>query len=174
MHEGFGADLTSGGFPLDNDVDSASQVIATPSKAKRKRRKVSKQEPVADAQAPVGNDGDDVEVPVEELEPKVRTVTLTKYYEQRYSLFSRYDHGILLDDESWYSVTPEALAIHHARRCCRDNSAYPERVLVDACCGVGGNTIAFSSHCNRVIAIDIDPLKVIVVGLLCGILIVCF
>jgi hypothetical protein len=63
------------------------------------------------------------------------TKTETKYYEQRYSLFSkysaalasvevahsvliaRYDRGIQLDDESWYSVTPEALAMHHAERC---------------------------------------------------------
>jgi tRNA/tmRNA/rRNA uracil-C5-methylase (TrmA/RlmC/RlmD family) len=32
--------------------------------------------------------------------------------------------------------------------------------MVDACCGVGGNSIAFASTCKLVIAIDIDPLKI--------------
>ena len=39
-----------------------------------------------------------------------------KYWAQRRRLFSRYDEGILLDRESWYSVTPEAIAAHTARR----------------------------------------------------------
>ena len=33
----------------------------------------------------------------------------------RYRLFSKFDHGVQLDDESWYSVTPEAIAMHIAR-----------------------------------------------------------
>jgi trimethylguanosine synthase len=41
---------------------------------------------------------------------------LQRYYRQRYSLFTRFDSGILLDHESWYSVTPEAIAQHHARK----------------------------------------------------------
>lgn len=84
------------------------------------------------------------------------TKTETKYFEQRYNLFSLYDKGIQLDDESWYSVTPELVAHHQAARCSKVSS-----VIVDACCGVGGNTIAFSSYCHRVIAIDVDPLKVV-------------
>lgn len=76
-----------------------------------------------------------------------------KYYEQRYSLFSLYDRGIQLDDESWYSVTPEQLAAHHAQRCHGD-------VIIDGCCGVGGNTIAFAATCRLVVAIDVDPLKI--------------
>lgn len=43
----------------------------------------------------------------------------TKYYDQRYRLFSRYDQGILLDEESWYSVTPEIIAQDIARKCHR-------------------------------------------------------
>lgn len=31
-------------------------------------------------------------------------VALTKYYGQRYSLFSKYDQGIVLDHEGWFSV----------------------------------------------------------------------
>jgi trimethylguanosine synthase len=41
---------------------------------------------------------------------------LSKYYAQRYDLFELYDGGVLLDAESWYSVTPEAIARHHARK----------------------------------------------------------
>lgn len=79
--------------------------------------------------------------------------------------------------EGWYSVTPEKIAEHIARRCATD-------VIIDAFCGVGGNTIQFAMTCHRgrsggvssllswfsqhqtvvresstVIAIDIDPVK---------------
>jgi hypothetical protein len=40
---------------------------------------------------------------------------LEKYWLQRYSLFSRYDEGIKLDEEGWYSVTPEVVARHQAQ-----------------------------------------------------------
>ena len=71
----------------------------------------------------------------------------------RYNLFSRFDEGIELDDESWFSVTPEAIAQHIAERCRCD-------VIIDAFCGVGGNAIQFAQTCNHVIAIDIDPEKI--------------
>ena len=32
---------------------------------------------------------------------------MSKYWAQRYRLFSVYDEGVRLDPESWYSVTPE-------------------------------------------------------------------
>jgi hypothetical protein len=41
----------------------------------------------------------------------------TKYYDQRYRLFSRYDEGIVLDEESWFSATPEAIAKDIAKNC---------------------------------------------------------
>ncbi len=31
-------------------------------------------------------------------------------FDQRHSLFDMYDEGCLLDEESWFSVTPEAIA----------------------------------------------------------------
>ncbi|XP_028396845.1 LOW QUALITY PROTEIN: trimethylguanosine synthase-like [Dendronephthya gigantea] len=79
--------------------------------------------------------------------------TLAKYWHQRYRLFSLYDEGIKMDDESWFSVTPERIAKHIAHRCRCD-------LIVDAFCGVGGNSIQFAFTCERVIAIDIDPVKV--------------
>ena len=78
---------------------------------------------------------------------------LAKYWHQRYRLFSRYDEGIKMDDEAWFSVTPERIAKHIAHRCRCD-------LIIDAFCGVGGNSIQFAFTCERVIAIDIDPVKV--------------
>ncbi len=62
---------------------------------------------------------------------------MRKYWFQRYRLFSRFDQGIKLDTESWYSVTPEKIAQHIAERCRCD-------VIVDGFCGVGGNAIQVS------------------------------
>ena len=58
-----------------------------------------------------------------------------------------------MDEESWYSVTPEKIAKHIADVCrCG--------LVVDAFCGVGGNAIQFARTCDRVIAIDIDSNKI--------------
>ena len=42
---------------------------------------------------------------------------LRKYYQQRYKLFHRFDSGILLDNESWFSVTPEKIAQFISFKC---------------------------------------------------------
>jgi hypothetical protein len=39
-----------------------------------------------------------------------------KFYKKRRYLFSRYDMGIKLDEESWYSVTPESLGEYVAEK----------------------------------------------------------
>ncbi|KAI0793711.1 S-adenosyl-L-methionine-dependent methyltransferase [Fomes fomentarius] len=77
---------------------------------------------------------------------------LQKYFSQRERFFSLYSSGCLLDEEGWYSVTPEAIADQIADRC-RCN------VVLDAFCGVGGNAIAFAKTCERVIALDISPVR---------------
>jgi len=78
---------------------------------------------------------------------------ISKYWAQRYRLFSKYDEGIQLDEESWYSVTPEKIAKHIADKCrCG--------LVLDGFCGVGGNAIQFAMNCDRVIAVDIDPEKI--------------
>lgn len=77
---------------------------------------------------------------------------LGKYWCQRYLLFSRFDEGIKMDEEGWFSVTPEAIAKHHASR-------GSGGVVIDCFTGVGGNAIQFASRSHYVIAIDLDPKK---------------
>ncbi|KAK4277477.1 hypothetical protein QN277_015473 [Acacia crassicarpa] len=81
------------------------------------------------------------------------SASIGKYWLQRYSLFSRFDHGIQMDEEGWFSVTPEPIAQHHALRCACG-------IIVDCFTGVGGNAIQFAQQCRHVIAIDIDPRKI--------------
>lgn len=66
------------------------------------------------------------------------TQLVHKYWLQRYDLFSRFDEGIELDEEGWYSVTPECVAARHAERC-------NGRVVVDCFTGCGGNAIQFAA-----------------------------
>ncbi|KAL6532403.1 hypothetical protein OROGR_014373 [Orobanche gracilis] len=82
------------------------------------------------------------------------TPLVEKYWCQRYDLFSKYDEGIRMDEEGWFSVTPEEIAASQAKRCAGAG------VVIDAFTGVGGNAIQFALVCYHVIAIDIDPKKV--------------
>lgn len=92
------------------------------------------------------------------LPPEIASVPeLAKYWAQRYRLFSRFDDGIKLDKEGWFSVTPEKIAEHIAGRV---SQSFQCDTVVDAFCGVGGNTIQFALTGKRVIAIDIDPVKI--------------
>ena len=95
-----------------------------------------------------------------------------KHWKKRYTLFSKFDQGIIIDSrESWYSVTPESIAKSHAQHCRHmlhhsKISSYlgpmykNSNVCLDAFCGVGGNAIQFAKTCDKVVAIDIDPIKI--------------
>ena len=109
------------------------------------------------------------EPPVPVPEELVSFPHISKYWAQRYRLFSMYDDGVKLDQESWYSITPEKIAEHIAERCrfkfaneISTSKVIFSRcdVIVDGFCGVGGNAIQFAFTCERVIAIDIDPTKI--------------
>ncbi|CAN6482265.1 unnamed protein product [Victoria cruziana] len=78
---------------------------------------------------------------------------IEKYWTQRFNLFSRYNEGIKLDEEGWYSVTPETIASSQAKTC-RD------ALVIDCFSGVGGNAIQFAKSGCHVLAIDLDPRKV--------------
>jgi trimethylguanosine synthase len=62
-----------------------------------------------------------------------------KYWCQRYLLFSRFDKGVKMDEEGWFSITPESIARHHASRC-------GSGIIVDCFTGVGGNAIQFAQR----------------------------
>jgi len=74
---------------------------------------------------------------------------------------------MILDNEAWYSTTPRAIAEHQAKACFaqvgRENIV-KERVVLDAFCGVGGNSIAFAKAGYKVIGCDIDSEKVTMVS----------
>lgn len=88
---------------------------------------------------------------------RVKKKNPKKYWLQRYSLFSLYDNGILIDDEGWYSVTPEVIAWHHASMIVRANGH--GCVVYDMFGGVGGNAIQLALAGCHVLVTEICPDK---------------
>ncbi|XP_075776797.1 trimethylguanosine synthase isoform X2 [Pelodiscus sinensis] len=128
---------------LQIETESMSEVVAEPNTQKKKNKKKKKKK---NRMAPPS-------LPIEiATDPE-----LAKYWAQRYRLFSRFDEGIKLDREGWFSVTPEKIAEHIASRV---RQSFSCDIIVDAFCGVGGNAIQFALASKRVIAIDIDPVKI--------------
>jgi hypothetical protein len=84
---------------------------------------------------------------------------LESFFYRRRELFSKFDRGVRMDAESWFSVTPERLAAHIAARTC---TARRGLLVIDPFCGCGGNVIqqALADPTGAVLAIDIDPNKV--------------
>ncbi|OII72503.1 uncharacterized protein cubi_00498 [Cryptosporidium ubiquitum] len=74
---------------------------------------------------------------------------------REYLVFQRYDEGVILDKDAVMDATPEILAQHIARR-------LRGCTILDACGGVGGNTIAFSQHCKRVISVEISNYRTLI------------
>ncbi|CDK28064.1 unnamed protein product [Kuraishia capsulata CBS 1993] len=88
------------------------------------------------------------------LSNKIESIpkNLKKYWLNRYSLFHRFDEGVFLTKEMWFSVTPEDIAIFVAKFI---KHCYPDAKLVlDLFCGAGGNLIQFARYFDRVIGID--------------------
>lgn len=63
------------------------------------------------------------------------------------------DRRARLDDEGRMSLTPEALALAMAKQA-------PGTTVVDACCGAGGNAIAFAREGQRVCSVEISSSRV--------------
>lgn len=104
---------------------------------------------------------------------KIACLTGSRYWAQRFDIFSLYNQGIWTTDNSWFEVTPEAIAkfvlpVSPPTRTDRAYSKIAEHVtsaipdnrsiIVDAFCGIGGNAIAFarSGKFKRVYAIEKD------------------
>jgi hypothetical protein len=95
--------------------------------------------------------------------------SVEKYFGRRFQLLSKFNHGAVLDEESWFSITPEGIAAHVANKC-KDalarhgKPADPDApfdfatapIVVDGFCGVGGNVIQFARAGFLVVAVDID------------------
>mmetsp|Transcript_2839 Transcript_2839/g.7793 ORF Transcript_2839/g.7793 Transcript_2839/m.7793 type:complete len:554 (-) Transcript_2839:169-1830(-) len=109
--------------------------------------------------------------------PHDPNVVHDKYWAQRRRLFSRFDQGIQLDAEGWYSVTPEIIADHVAERVSSlvsSSAAFQSYViggesdgivLLDGFCGCGGNAIAFgklpSNIVSKIVCVDTDRSKLL-------------
>ncbi|KAA3476460.1 trimethylguanosine synthase-like isoform X1 [Gossypium australe] len=119
-----------------------TELVAVTRKGKKKARKRSQRK----------LSRDDEELQFQGMS-KEHSAIIGKYWCQRYLLFSRFDDGIKMDEEGWFSVTPESIARHHASRC-------GSGIVVDSFTGVGGNAIQLAQRSAHVIAIDIDPKKI--------------
>ena len=75
-----------------------------------------------------------------------------KFWMQRYYYYRKFDEGIQMDRESWYSVTPEKIAKYTAK-------LIEGKSIIDGFYGSGGNVIQFSKYCSKVYAIDISSEK---------------
>ncbi|KAK8347471.1 hypothetical protein V6Z12_A06G019600 [Gossypium hirsutum] len=119
-----------------------TELVAVTRKGKKKTRKRSQRK----------LSRDDEELQFQGMSEE-HSAIIGKYWCQRYLLFSRFDDGIKMDEEGWFSVTPESIARHHASRC-------GSGIVVDSFTGVGGNAIQLAQRSAHVIAIDIDPKKI--------------
>eukprot|EP00816_Leptocylindrus_hargravesii_P002618 CAMPEP_0196809904 /NCGR_PEP_ID=MMETSP1362-20130617/9769_1 /TAXON_ID=163516 /ORGANISM="Leptocylindrus danicus, Strain CCMP1856" /LENGTH=413 /DNA_ID=CAMNT_0042184735 /DNA_START=63 /DNA_END=1307 /DNA_ORIENTATION=+ len=88
-----------------------------------------------------------------------------KYWSQRRRLFSKFDDGIELDTEGWYSVTPEVISDHVAEKLARmaggDEYRNKQVCILEAFCGCGGNAVSFGKcpSIDLTVCIDIDRSK---------------
>lgn len=163
-----------GGAPIAQAAQMTSQEERK--SAKKKKRKRTQTLPSV-VEAPTDDDYHDCgeeeyyeeDQPDDESAPPV-SASNRKYWYQRYSLFSKWDDGIELDEEGWYSVTPESIARHIAAKCRkallpaassgkRPTGKVPGTV-VDGMCGPGGNSIQFAPRFSVTFAVDIDPNKI--------------
>lgn len=81
-----------------------------------------------------------------------------KFWAKRYKLFKKYDEGVFMTAEQWYSVTPENVARFTALLI---KALIPEtKRVADLCCGAGGNTIQLAKVFPEVLAVDINETNV--------------
>ncbi|KRX07403.1 hypothetical protein PPERSA_03236 [Pseudocohnilembus persalinus] len=87
----------------------------------------------------------------QEFTEKIRRIKW--FYKKRYFLFSLFDQGCQLDEESWYSVVAEPISEYIAKR----NKC---NFVLDAFSGVGGLSIQFAKYSQNVWSNDIDREKI--------------
>ncbi|KAH9283029.1 Trimethylguanosine synthase [Echinococcus granulosus] len=83
--------------------------------------------------------------------------SVEKYWAQRYRLFSRFDSGIQFDREGLFSVTPEVIAVHHARRLANILGGPPSsHTVLDLFTGIGGSCIQLAVVGFNVVTVDVS------------------
>ena len=87
--------------------------------------------------------------------PAAPSHPLPSYWLMRKHLFVRFDAGVRLDHEAWYSVTPECVAERIADRTRAAVGGDRMGVVIDAFAGAGGNAIAFARRGWGVLAVDL-------------------
>jgi trimethylguanosine synthase len=97
-----------------------------------------------------------------ESEGTAELFSLRRYWERRHEFWPNFDSGICTDVEGLFSVTPWDSACQIAAAL---HQYYPNDspLIVDACCGVGGNTTAFARCIPNAVAIgiDTDPVRIL-------------
>lgn len=86
---------------------------------------------------------------IEEFDPAASEKTF-KYWAQRYRLFHKYDEGVRLDEEGWFSATPEKIARHIAKRF--DGM----RVVADLFSGPAGTMIQLAKNESTALVIGVE------------------
>ena len=97
----------------------------------------------------------------DEKNPK-KSKTIIHYWKKRYEYWPNFDNGICTDESGLYYVTPWDSAIQIAN-VCKTFFLNDSPIIIDCCCGVGGNTIAFARifpDC-RIIGIDNDSVRIL-------------
>ena len=106
---------------------------------------------------PNGDCGDGI------VNPFPNTLVPDKYWAQRKRYFSKFDSGITLDAEGWFSVTPEVIANHIARRMIQSSLSGSDKpiIVLDSFVGMGANAIAFAQYpqVDLVVCVDTDVEK---------------
>lgn len=82
---------------------------------------------------------------------------MAKYWPQRFTYFSRYNDGVMMTKELWFSVTPESISKFTARliKLALSDKQGPLYVM-DAFAGAGGNVTFLLESFDVVFAVDIN------------------
>ena len=155
--------VSSSSASLDSSSDESSIRFINKIKSKKRKRPTSSSS-TKPSYLPNGLDGL-TNIP----NPHSPSVVPDKYWVQRSRFFSKFDTppGVQLDPQSWYSVTPEAIANYHSGRIAAlskssskssSKTSKSKLVVLDAFCGVGGDTIslALQEDVGLVVAVDTD------------------
>lgn len=86
----------------------------------------------------------------------VRRARLAEARRQRQRSVGLGRAGVIVDDDMRLGLTPEVLALSLGERAKR---VAQSGMVIDLCCGAGGNAIGFARAGLRVIAIELDPLR---------------